>query len=87
MHTLLSSATTFFGQDNDKWILQEDNDPKHLSIKAINWKIDNHINHLSWPSQSLDLNPMEYVWAVLKTNVSNYKPTSVKDLIRVIKEE
>ena len=30
---------------------------------------------------------MENVWAVLKANVSNYKPTSVKDLIKIIKKE
>jgi hypothetical protein len=32
--TLLPSAKTFFGEDNNKWILQEDNDPKHKSKKA-----------------------------------------------------
>ena len=30
---------------------------------------------------------MENVWAVLKANVGNYKPTSVKDLIKIIKKE
>ena len=29
---------------------------------------------------------MENVWAVLKANVSNYKPTSAKELIRIIKK-
>ena len=48
--------------------------------------MDHQINRLSWPSQSPDLNPMENVWTVLKANVSNYKPTSVKELIRVIKK-
>ena len=30
---------------------------------------------------------MENVWAALKANVSNHKPTSVTDLIRIIKIE
>ena len=30
---------------------------------------------------------MENVWSVLKANVGNHKPTSAKDLIRVIKKE
>ena len=30
---------------------------------------------------------MENVWAVLKANVSNHRPTSVKYLIQVIKKE
>ena len=30
---------------------------------------------------------MENVWAILKANISNYKPTSTKHLIRIIKRE
>ena len=30
---------------------------------------------------------MENIWAVLKANISNYKPASTKQLIRVIKKE
>jgi len=33
------------------------------------------------------LNPIENVWAVLKVNVSNYKPTSTMHLIKIIKKE
>ena len=43
--------------------------------------------NLPWPSQSPDLNPIENVWSVLKANVDNYKPNSVKELIYVIKKE
>ena len=85
--TLLPSARNFFGRDNHSWLLQEDNDPKHTSEKAQRWRDENQVNRMSWPSQSPDLNPMENVWAVLKANVSNHKPTSTKDLIRVIKKE
>ena len=85
--TLLSSARKFFGGDNHSWLLQEDNDPKHTSEKAQRWRDENQVNRISWPSQSPDLNPMENVWAVIKANVSNYKPTSTKDLIRIIKKE
>ena len=30
---------------------------------------------------------MENVWAVLKANISDYKPSSTKELIRIIKKE
>ena len=33
------------------------------------------------------MNPMENVWAVLKANISNYKPRSINDLIKIIKKE
>ena len=86
-NTLLPSAKTFFGKDNNTWSLQEDNDPKHRSRKAKDWKADHQVKSLSWPSQSPDLNPIENVWAVLKAHVSIYKPSSVKELIQVIKKE
>src|SRR5579871_724046 len=85
--TLLSSARKFFGEDDNNWKLQEDNDPKHTSGKVQNWKDENDIKRIFWLSQSPDLNPMENVWAILKANVSNYKPISTKNLIKIIKKE
>src|SRR5579871_4072660 len=85
--TLLPSARNFFREDDNSWKLQEDNDPKYTSGKVQEWNDNNDINKIFWPSQSPNLNPMENVWAVLKANVSNYKPTSVKYLIKIIKRE
>ena len=59
--TLLPSARKFFGEDDNSWKLQEDNDPKHTSGKAQKWKDENDIKRISWLSQSPDLNPMENV--------------------------
>ena len=44
----------------------------------------NNINRISWLAQSLDLNPIENIWVVLKANISNYKPSLIKELIRII---
>ena len=85
--TLLPSTRNFFGEDNNSWILQEDNDPKHTSGKAQKWKDNNNINRISWLSQSPNLNPIENVWAILKANINNYKPSSKKELVKIIKKE
>ena len=53
--TLLPSARKFFREDDNNWKLQDDNDPKHTSGKAQNWKDENDIKRIFWSSQSLDL--------------------------------
>jgi len=49
---LLTSVNGFFGDGNLDWILQEDNDPKHRSRLATNWKIEKGITVLPWPAMS-----------------------------------
>jgi len=58
-----------------------------MSKKAQQWRAKNHDKYLDWLSNSPDINPIENVWTVLKANVSNHKPSSVKELIQVIKKE
>ena len=51
-----------------RWILQQDNDPKHTSKFVSKWLADERVNVLPWPSQSPDLNPIENMSAELKKN-------------------
>lgn len=53
-----------------------DNDPKHTAKLATKWLKDNKVNVLEWPLQSLDLNPIEMLWANLKRSVQARRPTN-----------
>ena len=45
------------------------------------------INVLQWLSQSLDLDPIENLWAELKRSVNKNKPKNMNDLERIYQEE
>lgn len=67
-----------------KWIMMQDNDPKHTSKLAKNWFSSNRVKLLEWPAQSPDLNPIENLWGDVKEAVFNAKPRNVEELWRVV---
>lgn len=86
-HGLLPTARKQFGHDSTSWKLQEDNDPKHTSKLAKQWKINNNVNVIDWPSMSPDIAPIENVWQLIKMKLRKKKLTTYKSLVSAIKRE
>lgn len=56
-------------KDPGNWLLQEDGDPSHGMRKqglARKFKDENWIINLKHLAQSLDLNPIEGIWNIIK---------------------
>jgi len=83
---LIRSADMWFNETNE-WVLQEDNDPKHRSNKAKNWKLSENVHILDWPSYSPDLNPIENVWGLLKAKIQENPVYDFISLVKRLKSE
>ncbi len=70
-----------------RFTFQQDNDPKHTAKITKEWLHNNSVTVLEWPSQSPDLNPIEYLWRDLKMAVHQRLPSNLTDLERICKEE
>jgi hypothetical protein len=63
-----------------QWVFQMDNEV------VAKWLNDNKVKVLEWSSQSLDLNPIENVWAEMKKLVRGRRPTNLTRLHKLCQE-
>ncbi len=77
-NNLINPADNLYGKC--KWRFQQDNAPCHKAYKVKRWIEDQGIRMLDHPPQSPDLNPIEFIWAIIKNEVEKKSPKTKIEL-------
>ena len=81
---LIPSFERMFG--DDEIIFQDDNASCHRAKSVKTFLEERHIRSMSWPANSLDLNPIENLWWKLKKMVHDKDPTCKANLATAVRE-
>lgn len=77
--------------ENEHWVFTQDSAPAHRAKKTQEWlerNVPEFIPYDKWPSNSPDLNPMDYsVWSILEQRVCCKRYTLIKSLQHALQVE
>ena len=65
-------------------IFQQDLAPCHTSKKMRTFFEEKDVTILDWPANSLDLNPIENLWAIIKRRIEKTDCSTIQKLISAI---
>ena len=65
-------------------IFQQDLVPCHTSKKMRTFFEEKDVTILDWPANSLDLNPIENLWAIIKRRIEKTDCSTIQKLISAI---
>ncbi len=57
----------------------------HTAKSTKSWFNDHGVTVLDWPANSPDLNPIEYLWGIVKRKMRDTRPNNADDLKAAIK--
>jgi transposase len=69
------------------WFYLQDNASYHKSHRSLEWFHNNGVSLVELPPHSPDLNPIENLWADLKTRVESRHPHSIPELKEIVTQE
>jgi transposase len=89
LKTSLKDTLKHYRYSTNSFIFQHDNDRKHTAKGTKNYLFNQGIEVLPWPSNSPDLNPIEYVWRYLKVKIGSRenKPKNIDELWELVLQE
>jgi hypothetical protein len=83
-YQMILSVCKLFG--NRKWVIQQDNDPKHKEEHNQNYLRNKGGKVMKWPHCSPDLNPIDNLCKILDDITSKRKPKIENELFKILND-